>query len=220
MSKLCRASCDDYVQGAARCPVEIHDALSCQQRADDFLICSSVSPEECAKQVLVMQDCRSGKIAPVEWGKAREQTQEESIQVPSDWTRLHHPSGFSSSFPAGAQWEAVAGTELAVVKTDGIEYRAHRVALGGKKLTDSLILRTASQEVGRDCEAKLKLHGRYETGDTVHIRFHTTCKGDQDDYGVLHIRGDHALFVYIHRVGSFDAPPEHLDALVFGYSEP
>ncbi len=220
MSRLCRASCEDYVQGAARCPVEIHEALSCQQHADDFLICSSVSPEECAQQVLAMQDCRTGKVPPAEWGTVREQAKEQSIEVPSEWQRLHHPSGFSIAFPPGAAWDSSSGTELALAKTETIEYRAHRVGLSGKKLTDGLILRTASQEVGRDCEAKLKLFGRYETGDTVHIRFQTTCKGDEDKYGVLHIRGDHALFVYMHRSGKFDAPPQHLDALVFGYSEP
>lgn len=220
MSRLCRASCEDYVDGAARCPVEIYEALSCQQRADDFLICSSVSPEECAQQVLRMQDCRSGKLAPAEWGKAREQVKEASIEVPGDWQRLQHPSGFSIAFPAGANWQDTAGTESAVVNTDAVEYRAHRVSLGGKKPTDGLILRIVSQEVGRQCEAKLKLFGRYETGDTIHIRFQTSCKGDQDNYGVLHIRGDAALFVYMHRSGKFDAPPEHLDALVFGYSEP
>lgn len=217
-SKVCRASCDDYEDGAEKCPVEIYEALRCQQNAEDFLLCSNVSPEDCAKQVRAMQDCRSGKVPPASWGENKHE-EEAATAVPSGWTRLEHSSGFSLLLPTGAQWKAQDGAEQALVDVGGEEYRARRLSLEGKKITDALILRLVSAEVGHACEAKLKIHGRYETGETIHVRFQTPCKGEQDYYGVLHVRGGYALLVYIHRTAPVVGQPEHLDSLVFGYEE-
>ncbi len=219
-AKICRASCEDYVAQAEKCPVEIYEALECQGRTEDFMLCSNVSPEGCARLILAMKDCRSGKVTPAVWG-AEKELEAEQDSTPPGWARLtHEDQGFSIPFPSGATWKTVDGIEEAAVQVDGIDYRAKVVSLGGRKLSDGLILRTVVSEVGRACESKVRIFGRFEAQGTVHIRFNSSCKGDEDYHGGLYIRGDRAVIVSMHRTGAFDEPPAHLEDLVFGYRQP
>lgn len=218
-AERCRSSCRDYVAGAAKCPVEIYEALTCQSEAEDFLLCSNVSPEECGALVRGMKACQNGSAAPAIWGKKK--AEKKSDGPPADWVRLVHPElGFSILFPPRASWTKVDGHDTASATIVNLNYRATVRSLAGKKVNDGLILRTVVSELGKACEADIRLHGRYETQGTTHIRFNSSCKGEEDYYGVLHIKGDHALLVSIHRQGKFDAPPEDLESLVFGYNVP
>ncbi len=219
-AKVCRASCDDYVEQANECPVEIYEALKCQQQAEDFMLCSNVSPEECASKVLAMKDCRSGAAEPRTWGEEEAETSAPD-STPAGWTRLPHESqGFSLLFPKGASWSPVNGIEEASTKRDEVLYRARIVSLGGKKLSDRLILRTVVQEVSTECESKLRIFGRYDSHGTEHIRFKTPCKGQEDYHGALYIKGDRAVIVSLYREGHFSEAPEQWDAVFFGYQEP
>src|SRR5690606_12653073 len=218
-AEFCRSSCRDYVASAEKCPVEIYAALTCQSNAEDFLLCSNVSPEECASAVRAMQNCQNGTATPAVWGEKKQE--ESSAGPPAGWVRLAHPRlGFSILFPPGATWSQVGENEVASVRSDELNYRATIRSLAGKKINDSLILRTVVSELGKTCEADIRLHGRYETQGTTHIRFNSSCKGQENYYGILHIKGEMALFVSIHRPGHADAPPEHLESLVFGYDAP
>lgn len=218
-AEFCRSSCRDYVAGAEKCPVEIYAALTCQSNAEDFLLCSNVSPEECATVVRAMQNCQNGTATPAVWGEKKQE--ESSAGPPAGWVRLAHPRlGFSILFPPGASWSQVGENEVASVRSDELNYRATIRSLAGKKINESLILRTVVSELGKTCEADIRLHGRYETQGTTHIRFNSSCKGQENYYGILHIKGEMALLLSIHRQGQDDAPLEHLESLVFGYDAP
>lgn len=186
-SEFCRASCRDYVGAAESCPVEVHAALSCQNDADDFLLCSNIAAESCANLYREMKRCRAGEVAPKVWG----QTEEAVVKsdVPTGFERKAVPAhGFSIPMPKGAKLSAAEKNfEMSAQDASGITYVVKSLELGStKKPTDVSILRTATQYVGNTCQPKLRLHGRFESQGVIHVRFDTVCEDGSVYHGVLH----------------------------------
>lgn len=187
-ASFCEASCRDYVSGADKCPAEIRDALTCQQNADDFLLCSNIAAESCAPLYKKMQDCRDGKVPPRAWEEVAQVVAKENIPV-GFGRRGIESFGFSHFVPQGAPLEAGAASAFKVQASDsaGFLYIVESVQGDGKpKQTDASILRTATKYVGRECEPKLRLHGRYDTQGVIHTRFDTVCADGTQIRGMLH----------------------------------
>lgn len=184
-AQFCTASCGDYVNAAEQCPVEVTRALSCQAEAEDVGLCANIARPECAPMFVAMRDCRSGKKPPLALGElekpvvASTSTNWSSVEVaelgltvrfPSVYTKKHAPNvGITASH---------GGSEYVVESFEGFP-----------KLTDSTLLRAVTAYLGNACQAKLRLHGRYETKGIVHVRFTTTCSDGLSIEGMVHVNG-------------------------------
>lgn len=183
-ANFCRASCRDYVSAAQKCPVEVEDALSCQGEADDFLLCSNIAAESCAPLFRDMKNCRDGLSEP----KTRSASDSEETEFPEGFTRVRFDAeGFSLVAPTNTQATG-AGLTFSAQGQDaqGIEYLAAALKTEGKKPDASRILRAATAYVGLACQPKLRLHGRYENHDVIHVRFDTVCEDGSAFHGMLH----------------------------------
>jgi hypothetical protein len=213
-AKFCRASCRDYVSGAEHCPVEIHGALSCQQNAEDFQLCANISDEACVPLFRKMVDCRTGKIPPRVWG-------DMSMDAKANHGKGLGPvdlAGYSMTqlMPEGTKVDA--GPPLKAQKSDGsARFVIDAVALEGKTISSASILRTVTKYVGNACQPKLKLHGRFESGNVVHTRFDTTCKDGTEYHGVAHFWPDRALMVAHIGPSSAALDEGRRDAFLFGF---
>lgn len=216
-AKFCRASCRDYVGGADTCPTEIHAALSCQESADAFLLCTNIAAEACAPHYRRMQDCRDGRAAPVPWGSAAKM--ESKPEHPGFEERTFSELGLKQLVPLGLTVKSQDPFRAESTEGAGI-FIVQSAPLEGAKLTNMVILRTASAFVGPVCEAKLRLHGRYEKFGVAHMRFDTVCKDGVEYHGMAHFWPDRAVFV-AHRGVATAVPPEAtLDAFLYGFDAP
>ena len=216
---FCRASCGDYVIGAETCPVEVTQALECQSEADGFLLCSNIAAENCASLFKSMQQCRAGEIEPKSWDDVQGTVVGE--KMPQGWQRLLAPTlGFSALMPEVVRVET--GAELYGAKAEDASHfvlTIEQVAIRAGSPSDSTILRTALKYVGKGCEAKLRLHGRYESEGVIHVRFRTACE-DQSQYrGVIHFWQDKAVVMSSFMAGSAGSTLEnpHLEDFLFGF---
>lgn len=214
---FCRASCGDYVLSAEKCPTETHAALSCQLKADDFLLCSNIAAESCAPHYRDMKECRDGKVAARPWGQTLAVSSAE--EVPSGFTRLLVSSaGFSIFAPVGARVESKEDGFSVQAELGDEKYVIESISRSNqKKLTASHILRTATEYVGRACEQKLHLHGRYETGEVAHIRFDTVCQDGLEIRGMLHFWQENIVAASQRRAAGSPKENPHLEPFLFSF---
>lgn len=184
---FCRASCRDYVFGAEECPVEIAEALRCQNTAEDFLLCSNISAPSCAELYRSLDACRTGKVAPQVWGAEKAPVVEGGL--PAGWESLQEPSfGFSHLLPTGFSLQKTEdGFRASGVAADGGNYTLQGTRLGESRATDLKIMNTALKFLPKDCGADLRLHGQFESKGVKHVRFDAPCKSGGGYRGFLHV---------------------------------
>lgn len=187
-AEFCRASCRDYVSGAEDCPVEIADALRCQNSAADFEICSNIAAASCSNLYRDLEACRSGKAPPRVWGEQVKASEEGGL--PSGWETLEEASfGFSSLMPQGFTLEKTAdGFRSSGPATDGGIYATVGFRFKSKP-TDLQVMNTAIAYVGKGCGEDLRLHGRFESKGVAHVRFDAPCESGGGYRGFLHVWG-------------------------------
>ena len=214
---FCRASCGDYTISAEECPSETHAALSCQLKADDFLLCSNIAAESCAPHYRNMQDCREGKVAARPWGQVVPSSDAE--EVPDGFARLSvTDGGFSVFAPRGAQVETKAGGFFSQAELGDAKYVIESISSNNQnKLTAGHILRTATEYVGSACQPKLRLHGRYETGPVAHVRFDTVCQDGLEIRGMLHFWGENIVAASQRRAAGSASENPHLEPFLFSF---
>jgi hypothetical protein len=211
-AKFCLPSCPDYQEAWERCPVEVEEALTCQMNSEAFLLCSSVASEQCAPFYQAMTDCREGRAEP----KSKKQV--ESADLPAGWHRVRFASlGGSYALPTG---EVTKKGPARIVERDGQEFRIEPLASVPDEYDAKSILRLATAYVGQGCEKKLRLHGRYETGSIIHVRFTTLCespKGSVPWEGIFHLSPGRGIAASV-RPSSGTAPvPDDADTFYFGF---
>ena len=215
---FCRASCGDYESAARKCPVEVEAALGCQTSADDFLLCSNIAAPSCAPLFKRMQDCRDGAMAP----QARGAQPTNEDETPAGFSLLAVPSlGVQQLLPSTARLgKSKEGLALATASLDNVHYALIQLPDEPKTPTDKSILLTATTFVGNDCQPKLRLRGRFETQDTIHVRFDTVCKDGKQHHGMLHFMGAQVVVTVATSDAGVDAPPEDvLDAFLFSFKK-
>ena len=85
-----------------------------------------------------------------------------------------------------------------------------------KKVTAASILRIATKYVGNECQPKLRLHGRYETDDVIHVRLDTVCEDDTEIRGMLHFYGENIVAISARRRKAEGDNP-HLEPVLFSF---
>lgn len=215
-AKFCRATCRDYVEGTRKCPVEIHGALACQEDAESFRLCANIADEACTPLFRRMVECREGRVAARVWGDTSQPKSEDpaaglvSYPVPGfNITQLMpEPVTVKSQDPLSAEAYEPGEPGKFVIDAAPIE---------GKKLSAANELRTVTKYVGPACEAKLKLHGRFESFGAAHVRFDTVCKDGIEYHGVAHFYPDRVLFVAHVAKAADGLSDARRDAFLFGF---
>ncbi len=215
-AKFCRASCRDYVAGTQKCPVEIHGALACQEDAESFRLCANIADEACTQLFRRMVECREGRVEPRVWGDTTQPKSEDPAAglvpypVPGfNITQLMpEPVTVKSEDPLSVEAYEPGEPGKFVIASAPIE---------GKKLSAANELRTVTKYVGLACEAKLKLHGRFESFGAAHVRFDTVCKDGIEYHGVAHFYPDRVLFVAHVAKAADGLSDARRDAFLFGF---
>jgi hypothetical protein len=201
--------------------VEVHAALSCQNDADDFLLCSNIAAESCANLYRQMKRCRAGEVAAKPWGQTEETVAESD--VPAGFVRKKvEAHGFSVPMPKGVKLATKDDQHFEMSAKDGagITYLAKSLELGSsKKPTDVSILRTATKYVGNSCQPKLRLHGRFESQGVIHVRFDTVCEDGRAYHGILHFWDGKSVVATTQLDSELPAGEKNpnLEAFLFGF---
>jgi len=184
-AEFCRASCRDYVSGAEDCPVEIAEALRCQNTAADFEICSNIAAASCSELYRDLEACRTGKSPPRVWGQRVEASHEDGL--PSGWEMLEEANfGFSSLMPQGFTLEKTEdGFKSSGSAPDGGSYATVGYRLKSKP-SDIQVMNIAIAYVGKGCGEDLRMHGRFESKGVTHVRFDAPCESGGGYRGFLH----------------------------------
>lgn len=196
-AQICRANCEDYVRAEAQCPVEVERALECQTNADDLILCSNMAAESCVKHFGRLKDCRAGKITPEPRAAGTSvATSSPPIaeEIPAGFRREESSElGISLLLPEPTEVKTTGSVVRLAAQKQGVEFFAENIPGAHVKPTDRSILKTALDYLGLPCQTALKLHGRYETGDVIHVRFDTKCKDGVVWRGAFHFWNDKSV---------------------------
>jgi hypothetical protein len=203
----CRSSCEEHVKTAERCPVEEEEALACQRDAEDVLACTMLAAESCTPRFASLADCRSGKVA----AKSRDAAVGAAAtadDLPAGWVRYDLTElGVSSSLPPGGEPTNKGPSEKLEITEYGVVYVVEGIPNTAQKPTDPSILKTAMAYFGAACNHRLKLYGRYEKEQMIHVRVDATCKDGTLWQGMLHVEPGRSVLTALHYQGKPDVEP-------------
>jgi hypothetical protein len=162
-----------------------------------------------------MVDCRTGKTKPRVWG-------DTSLDAKTDFTKglasVDIPTyGMTQLMPEGTKIPNVTPLHVEVPAEGGAKFVIDAVPLEGKTVSAPSMLRTVTKYVGLACQPKLRLHGKFESGKVVHIRFDTSCKDGTEYHGVAHFWPDRVLMISHIGPGSAALEEGRRDAFLFGF---
>jgi hypothetical protein len=183
----CRQNyCYRYGGAPDVCEPSVRGALECAQSKPDFLLCSNVIPDSCAKKFRAAEKCVATGVAPP--------PDPEGPKVPEGFARFESASGkFSVLMPAGVK-EVVTGN----VRTYSSELRSavYEITLSEppkeKKFDQKAFVRIATKLLDR-CAPKMKLFAIVEKEDRTMIQFSTTCPDGLQQRGMLYVQGNDYL---------------------------
>ncbi len=215
-AQVCRVNCEDHVNTAQRCPVEVSAALLCQVDAEDRLACQNVAAESCVAQFTRMSDCRSGKVPAKERG-ALVAAESGDQEVPAGWARAEDAElGISLILPAGAEATTSGNVRRLSSEEDGILYFAEYLPPSAQVPTDKTILKSALDYLGFDCQKGLKLSSRFEKDGVIHVRLETRCKDGTQWAGMLRVLPGKTVITTT-RFPNGLTQPTTLDAFLYGF---
>jgi hypothetical protein len=179
-ARKCRANCDRYLSLAESCESQVLGAIRCQASTPN-LVCSNVVGE-CAQQFRALNACETGQT------QALTDTA-SSVSPPEGWQRVQDTQeGFAVHMPAGAKLGNLNGHRTWSVESGGVTYLAAVLpaiqAVSEKDLTAVTI-----RYLGLDCQAGIRLHGRFEKDGAVSERFDSSCRNGDEWHGMLRASG-------------------------------
>ncbi len=175
-ARKCRANCDRYLSLADTCEAQVLGAIRCQASTPN-LVCSNVVGE-CTREFRELNACESGQT--VAGGEAP-----ASINPPEGWQRIaDSEAGFSVHMPAGAKVGDEKGHRTWSVESNGVTYLA-AVLPPIEGVTEKDLTAVTIRYLGLDCQAGIRLHGRYEKDGAVAERFDSSCRNGDAWHGML-----------------------------------
>jgi hypothetical protein len=205
--KLCRHNyCSRYAGAPDVCEPSARAALECAQSQPDFLLCSNVVPEGCAKKFRAIEKCiATGEPPPPE---------AEGPKMPDGWSRYEaKDAAFSVLMPKPVETKTESGVRSWTAKSGDITYSITLQAPPSeKKFDQKAFLRIALKMLGR-CGDKLKLFAIVEKEDRSMIQYKTVCPDKSQERGMLYVQGQD-YFIIRSRFGEAPNP----DADTFAYS--
>lgn len=218
-AETCRAGCKDYVQTWERCPVEVEEALACQSQAQDAMLCANVAAASCVAAFSTLARCRAGQAAP----RARDavaETGEEQERVPPGWQRTEDADlGISLLLPASVAGDGEGPSKRLVAREGDREYVVDSPPRLAGDPTDKALLKAVLDYVGTPCHKALKVHGRFESGNVVHVHFDTACKDGTHWRGMLHVSPERVIATSARSTTAFttEDASNKLEALFYGF---
>ncbi len=203
----CRQNyCYRYGGAPDVCEPSVRTALECAQSKPDFLLCSNVIPDSCAKKFRAAEKCVATGVAPP--------PEPEGPKIPEGFARFESASAqFSVLMPGGVKESTAGDTTTWSSELRGASYE---VSLSPppkeKKFDNKAFLRIATKLLDK-CAPKMKLFAIVEKPDRTMIQFSTTCPDGSAQRGVLYVQGSD-YFVLRSRWKEGVNP----DADVFAYS--
>lgn len=205
--KECRHNyCSRYSGAPDVCEPSARAALECAQRQPDFLLCSNVVPEGCAKQFRAIEKCiATGEAPPPE---------AEGPKTPDGWGRYESKdAAFSVLMPKAVETKTEGGVRSWTAKSGDASYSITLQAPPPeKKFDQKAFLRVALKMLGR-CGDKLKLFAIVEKTDRSMIQYKTVCPDKSQERGMLYVQGQDYFIIRSH----FGEAPNP-DADTFAYS--
>jgi hypothetical protein len=206
--KACTLSyCAKYVTDQPACDAATRAAFACAQSGKDFLLCSNVINDNCAKKFLAVQKCGATGVAPV--------LEAEGIRVPEGWERFEAADArFSILMPKGVATKQQGNAKLWTAKAGAASYEvSHEPAPSEPKFDQRAFLRIANKLLGR-CSDKMKLFALIEKPDRSFIHYKTRCPDQSEERGVLYVHGPDYFVVRSHWPGG---PNPDVDSFVYSF---
>jgi hypothetical protein len=206
--KGCRHNyCSRYAGAPDACEPSARAALECAQSQPDFLLCSNVVPESCAKKFFAIEKCLQTGVAPA--------PEQEGPKVPEGWARFEDKgAAFSILMPKGVEAKSEAGVKSWTAKAGEATYSVTLQAPPPeKKFDQKTFLRVALKMLGR-CGDKMKLFAIVEKEDRSMIQYKTVCPDKTQERGMLYVQGQD-YFVIRSRFG--EAPNPDADTFAFSF---
>lgn len=205
--KGCRHNyCSRYSGAPDVCEPSARAALECAQSQPDFLLCSNVVPESCAKRFFAVEKCLSTGQAPP--------PEAEGPKTPDGWARYESSdAAFSVLMPKAVEAKTEGGVKSWSSKSGEVTYSITLQAPPPeKKFDQKAFLRIATKMLGR-CGDKMKLFAIVEKPDRSMIQYKTVCPDKSQERGMLYVQGQDYFVI---RAKWNDAP--NPDADTFAYS--
>jgi hypothetical protein len=178
--KGCKSTCDNYEAYPEACDGVARAALECARSDKDFLFCSNVVPDSCAKRFKAVETCKETGKPPVE---------ADAQGMPAGWERTSLGS-VSVVVPKGMTKKTEAGiTKWSVKAPSGALYEVevHPAPPPAKPL-NKVYLKAARGLFG-SCSDKMKLHALIEKSDRSSMQYKMACPAETERVGMLHIVG-------------------------------
>jgi hypothetical protein len=205
--KSCHLSyCAKYVTDQAVCDPAARAAFDCAQTQKDFLLCSNVVPESCAKKFMAVDKCSATGVAP--------EKEKEGNEIPAGWARYDsRDARFTVIMPKGVETKTENGNKVWTATAGSTSYDISlQPAPNETKFDNKSFLRIATKLLGR-CADKLKLNALVEKDTHTLIHFRTVCPDKTQQRGVMYVEGKE-FFVARARWGEGPNP----DTDTFAYS--
>jgi hypothetical protein len=208
----CRRNyCDRYGTPPDACEPSVRAALECGEADPDFLICSHVVPEACAKKFKAAESCLSTGVAP--------EAVQEGPKMPEGWAKYEaRDANFTVSMPKGVAVKTEGGAKTWSVESGGVKYEIRREAAPSEKKFDQKTFTRVAGKVLGDCAGKMKLFSIIERPDRSFIQFRTSCPDKTQQRGVLYVQGSD--FFVLRATGADTAKSPDADTFAYSFERP
>lgn len=218
--RLCRGKCDEYTPLMKSCPFELAELLTCQEKAEDKIACSNMIAESCVLSYKELTACEKGERAAWTGPRTGETAKTEGYEAPGGFHFQELPDWSVASFvPAGASELQERQKKRYSGKDGDIEYAIEPLPSTPKTITDKTILKTVLDYLGFDCQKSLKVYGRFETKEVVHVRFETECKAGTAYRGMVHLWDGKGYVSYARRAEKFLGEDPKLEPFLFSFKK-
>ena len=206
--KGCRHNyCSRYAGAPDACEPSARAALECAQSQPDFLLCSNVVPESCAKRFFAIEKCLSTGVAPP--------PDKEGPTIPDGWVRFEaNDAAFSVLMPKGVEAKTEGAVRSWTAKSGDVTYSVTlQTPPAEKKFDQKAFLRVATKLLGR-CADKMKLFAIVEKEDRSMIQYKTVCADKSQERGMLYVQGQDYFVI---RARWNEAPNPDADTFAFSF---
>jgi len=194
-ARQCRGQCKIYVDKSKGCEAEYRAALDCQAGAAQKELCGNVAAANCLDEFRDIKRCQRGEKTSASAASASS----SGSGLPAGWKVFTDDQlGFKIGLPASAALDRNAERRTWRATEGDVEYVVAQLPSPNQAITSKVLLKLVIDYVGYRCQKNLKLHGQFEIGDEVAIRYDTVCRDGTEWHGMLRVRPDQAKSTAYH----------------------
>ena len=198
--------CERYGDPPEACEPSVRSALECGESDPDFLLCSNIVPDSCAKKFKAAETCLSTGTPP---------EAEEGPKMPAGWAKYQaKDANFTVTMPKDVAVKTEGGVKTWSAEAGGAKYEIRREAAPAQKKWDQRGFLNVAPKVLAPCTKGLKLTSLVERDDRNFIQFKGPCPDKMQQRGVLYVQGSDLFVVR----ATWQAGTPNPDADTFAYS--